>query len=161
MQTLILPGYSVENKNWVDETAKNLKSNDTIRPFYWMHWTDSASKFEAHDKALLISKHLRGEKVNIIAKSISTLVIALVYNLIPNQLNKVILCGIPVNDITPEETILIKKFCLDMKDNILILQNMDDPHGKFEQIKDFGNVKLKVASDHNYPYFEEFNKFLN
>lgn len=160
MQTLILPGYSSENKAWVDETAKNLKTDSIIRPFYWMHWTDQSNIFKADEKALLISKHLRGETVNIIAKSISTLVTALIYNLAPQQINKVILCGIPLNDITPEELNLIKKFCQVMDENILILQNMDDPHGKFEQVKDFGNVKLKIASDHNYPYFDEFNKFL-
>lgn len=68
MQTLILPGYSKENKEWVDETAKNLKVEGIIRPFYWMHWTDENSMFDVQEKAELIAKHLRGEKANIIAK---------------------------------------------------------------------------------------------
>ena len=45
-------------------------------------------------------------------------------------------------------------------EKVLVIQNMDDSHGSFEQVKEFGNVKLKVASNHDYPYFEEFNDFL-
>ena len=54
MQTLILPGYSASNKEWVDETAKSLKVEGTIRPFYWMHWTDETSIFNAQEKAKLL-----------------------------------------------------------------------------------------------------------
>ena len=33
MQTLILPGYSASNKDWVDEVTKTLKVEGIIRPF--------------------------------------------------------------------------------------------------------------------------------
>src|SRR3989339_708172 len=99
MQTLILPGYSSKNKDWVDAVANNLKFDGIIRPFYWMHWTDETKKFNATEKVILIAKHVKDEKLNIIAKSIGTLVCAMTTNLIPDQINKIIFCGIPVNDI--------------------------------------------------------------
>lgn len=86
MQTLILPGYSASNKEWVDETAKNLKVESTIRPFYWMHWTDENSKFDVQEKAELIAKHLRGEKANIVAKDEGLEVAKILKSLLPNQI---------------------------------------------------------------------------
>lgn len=86
MQTLILPGISKDDKNWVDQTARNLKSNDTVRPFYWMHWTDETSVFNAQEKAELIAKHLRGEKANIIAKDEGLEVANILKNSIPEQI---------------------------------------------------------------------------
>lgn len=89
MQTIILPGISKEDKNWVDETAQKLKSEGVegiIRPFYWMHWTDDSQKFDLQEKAELIAKHLRGEKVNIIAKNEGLEIANVLKTLIPNQI---------------------------------------------------------------------------
>lgn len=86
MQTLILPGYSASNKDWVDETTKNLKVEGIIRPFYWMHWTDETSIFNAQEKAELIAKHLRGEKANIIAKDEGFEVANILKTLLPDQI---------------------------------------------------------------------------
>ena len=86
MQTLILPGYSASNKEWVDETAKNIKTDGLIRPFYWMHWTDENSKFDVQEKADLIAKHLRGEKANIVAKDEGLDVANILKSLIPEQI---------------------------------------------------------------------------
>ena len=96
MQTLILPGFSASNKEWVDDVAKNIDIAGIIRPFYWGHWTDETKNFNATEKAMLIAKHVKDEKLNIIAKSIGTLVSALTANLIPERINKIIFCGILV-----------------------------------------------------------------
>jgi len=86
MQMLILPGFSASNKEWVDQTAKNLKTDGIIRPFYWMHWTDSDSKFDPQEKAELIIKHIKGDKVNIIAKDEGLEVANILKSLIPDQI---------------------------------------------------------------------------
>ncbi len=160
MQTLILPGYSKENKDWVDQVAQKLETKDTVRPFYWMHWTDETKKFDSQDKADLIAKHLRGESAYIIAKSLGTLVACKLIKLVPDKIEKVILCGIPLHDINSEDVELIKSSINSLKDKITIFQNDNDPHGSYEEVKDFGNVIKKESSDHNYPYFEDFNKIL-
>lgn len=161
MQTLILPGYSKTNKEWVDETVKNLKIDGIIRPFYWMHWTDETAIFDPQEKAGLIIKHLKGEKTNIIAKSLGTLVASLVCKMIPNQIEKVILNGIPLRDINSEELEIIKSAIRLNKDKIIVFQNNNDPHGTFEDVKDFGNVVMKEGNDHNYPFFVDFQGFLS
>lgn len=89
MQTLILPGYSASNKDWVDDTVKSLKVEGTVRPFYWMHWTDESSKFDVQEKADLIAKHLRGEKANIIAKDEGLEVANILKSLLPDQITSI------------------------------------------------------------------------
>jgi pimeloyl-ACP methyl ester carboxylesterase len=160
MQTLILPGYSEHNKTWVDEVAKNLKFNGIIRPFYWAHWTDETNKFDAKEKANLIAKHIKGDNINIIAKSLGTLVASYLYLLIPNQIEKIIFCGIPLTSLNDDELEVIKS-CISKNDQkFLGFQNVGDPHGNFEEVKDFGNILMRSRDDHEYPYFDEFNNFL-
>ncbi|EKE06285.1 MAG: hypothetical protein ACD_19C00021G0017 [uncultured bacterium] len=86
MQTLILPGISKEDKSWVDEVAKSIKSDDIVRPFYWMHWTDENFKFNPQEKTDLIVKHLKGEKANIIAKDEGLEIANLIKSQIPDQI---------------------------------------------------------------------------
>lgn len=86
MQTLILPGYSSNNKEWVDETANNLRVEGIIRPFHWAHWRDENVKFDAKEKAELIVKHIKGDKVNIIAKDEGLEVANILKTLIPDQI---------------------------------------------------------------------------
>lgn len=86
MQTLILPGQLKEDRIWVDEVTKSIKSDDIIRPFYWMHWTDENFKFDIQEKTDLIIKHLRGEKANIIAKGEGLEIANLIKSQIPEQI---------------------------------------------------------------------------
>jgi len=160
MQTLILPGFSKSNKEWVDEVAQNLDVEGIIRPFYWMHWTDESQKFDATEKAELIVKHIKGDRINIIAKSIGTLIASLVYKIIPKQIERIIFCGIPVNSLEISELETIKSFIILNNGKFVGFQNINDPLGSYEKVKDFGNIKMTNRDDHNYPYFDEFNKFL-
>lgn len=142
-----------------------LKVDGIIRPIFWEHWQDPEAKFDKKEKAKLISNHTKGEKINIIAKSIGTLVASYVIENIPEQINKVIVCGIPLNDIGDEEKSVIKKALFSLpKDNLICFQNFRDPHGSLSQVKSFLPPKVKLIhkerSDHEYPYFDEFNEFL-
>lgn len=164
MQTIILPGLSVKNKAWCDEIANNIETEGIIRPIYWDHWNDESQKFDAKEKAIVLARHSRGVKLNIIAKSIGTLVASLIIQKIPDQIEKVIFCGIPVNDLTENDVLEVKKAIGIMKDKILVFQNSNDPHGSFKQIKNFElDFKLteKPSYNHEYPYFEDFNEYLN
>lgn len=158
MQTLILPGFSQKNKVWVDEVANSLKIDGLIRPFYWMHWTDEQQKFNPQEKADLIAKHIRGDRVNIIAKSVGTLVASLVYQQVSTQIDKMIFCGIPILDLKPNEIDIVKSVASDNK--VVTFQNINDPHGSFESVKDFGNIRMMYRDDHEYPFFSEFQNYL-
>jgi predicted alpha/beta hydrolase family esterase len=163
MQTIILPGYDIKNKQWSDELANSLEVEGVIRPIHWDHWDDDTQKFDAKEKAIVISRHARGEKINIIAKSIGTLVASYIIQQIPDQIEKVIFCGIPVNDLEERDNDVIKKAVSQIKDKIVVYQNSNDPHGSYEQIKNFEvdfNLIEKPSYNHEYPYYEEFNKFL-
>lgn len=160
MVTFILPGYSLHNKEWGEEVAKNLKVEGEIRPVFWEHWSDPEYKFKPKEKADLLVRHTNGEAVNVVAKSIGTLVASYIINQIPDRINKVIFCGIPVNDIGPVNAEFIKGEIKKLGDKAIVLQNEDDPHGSFDQVKDFGNVHSKPRNDHDYPFYEEFNNYL-
>lgn len=163
MQTIILPGFTLKNLKWVDEVSNNLEVEGIIRPIHWDHWKDESNKFDAKEKAIVIARHARGEKINIIAKSIGTLVASLIIQKIPDQIDKVIFCGIPINDLSEDDALQIKKAIGLTKDRIVVYQNSNDPHGSFQQIKGFElefNLIEKPSYNHDYPYFEEFNDYL-
>jgi hypothetical protein len=166
MQTLILPGYSSKNRQWLDDCTAKLNVDGIVRPISWDHWGDKLQKFDPKEKAVLISRHTKGEMINIIAKSIGTLVASYVIEAIPSQINKVILNGIPLNDISYEEKDFIKRMFLSLdKNKIICIQNESDSHGSYDELKSFfgesNNILSRPGNDHEYPYFPEFNEFLS
>lgn len=165
MLTFILPGYSSKNKEWLEESAMSLKVEGYIRPIFWDHWDDPDAKFDAKEKASLISRHSKGDKLNIVAKSIGSLVASYIIEKVPDQINKVVICGIPLHDISEEEKESIKKALGSIPvEKILCFQNAGDPHASYLEVKKFLPKGVKLISepraDHGYPFYAEFNKFL-
>jgi pimeloyl-ACP methyl ester carboxylesterase len=167
MINVILPGYSAHNKEWAEEVAKELKVEGEVRPIFWDHWTDPDSHLKPKEKSRLIIGVTHGEPVNIIAKSVGTLVAAYIAREIPDKINKIILCGIPS---TSGERLKIfqEAFGQISAKRIICFQNEKDPFASPEEISKFMskvNFKIKVKSmprsDHHYPYYPEFNKFLS
>lgn len=168
MITLILPGGSSKNREWVLETSKNLDLGHGVRPVLWEHWDNPDMPFDAKDKANELVEVAMDESVNIVAKSIGTLVACYIIQAIPNKVEKLILCGIPLNDLTEEdkevERAALKSF---PAGRIICYQNADDPHASYLEVQDFlkgVGPKIKIISksrnDHDYPYFDEFQEFL-
>lgn len=168
MVTLILPGYSSHNKEWLEETANNIYGNSEVRPVYWGHWTDSEAKFDPKEKAQLLDGVTGKRIVDIIAKSIGTFVAGYVIQKNPEKIRKVILNGICLNDLDEgQKEILKSALKLIPAENIVCFQNDEDPHGSFDQAKNFlleVNTDILVVSkarnDHEYPYQDEYRKFL-
>jgi predicted alpha/beta-hydrolase family hydrolase len=165
MLTFILPGGSVKNKEWLEECAMSLKVEGYIRPIFWDHWDDPDADFDKKEKATLISRHSKGDKLNIVAKSIGSLVTAYIIEQVPDQINRVIICGIPLHDISEDEKETIKKALSGLPaGKLLCFQNAGDPHASYEEVKKFlpKGIKLisKPRADHSYPFYAEFNKFL-
>lgn len=161
MVTFILPGYSAKNKDWVDDVSKNLNIGGDLRPIYWDHWQDESQKFKPEEKARLLGDLAPGMVVNIVAKSVGTLVAAYMIEAIPEQIKKVVFCGIPITDLSNDEIELIKKVVRLCGDKIICFQNENDPHGSFAQVKEFTKAILKPGSNHEYPYYEDFSNFLS
>jgi predicted alpha/beta hydrolase family esterase len=167
MITFILPGFSPSNKSWVDETARKLKIDSEIRPVYWDHWMDTEKTLKPKAKAQDIVDIAMKEKINIIAKSVGTLVAAYVADLVPDQINKIILCGVPS---TSERRLSILKDTLEkiQPDKLVVFQNTGDPLASFGEVRSFINklnqeisVVEKPLHSHDYPYFEDFQKLLS
>ncbi|KKR27996.1 MAG: hypothetical protein UT61_C0060G0009 [Candidatus Woesebacteria bacterium GW2011_GWA1_39_8] len=177
MVTFILPGYSAKNRQWAEEVVKELELDGQIRPIFWDHWENPEKLFKPKEKARLIAGLAVKNQVNIIAKSVGTLVAAYIIEAISEQINKVILCGIPT--VSDERLRIFQKTYKNVKpENVICYQNEGDPFATPAEVKKFMekvyphnqnvgvgiNPKIKIVSmpgnDHYYPYYEEFQKFL-
>ena len=166
MKTIILPGYSPRNKDWALDVQKQMDLDHEIIVHQWKHWTKGS--FSIRRELDEIIKKIGKEKINIIAKSVGTRVVMKLTPEIKDQINKVILCGIPTK-FTSE---VAKKIYTDglsyiSPARLICFQNTKDPFANFKTIRDFihsVNSKIKVIekprTDHNYPYSEDFQKFL-
>ena len=95
MITIILPGYSVKNKEWAKEVKEKLSLGHNVLVHEWKHWESLGTSLSiSYEREKILGK-IGKEKINVIAKSVGTRVLM---NLVPDthhQLKKIILCGIP------------------------------------------------------------------
>lgn len=160
MLTIILPGYSERNKQWGEEIAKDLNA----KLHYWKHWTQGSMSVKYEVEKIL--EEVGHDNVNILAKSVGTMIAMSILSEIPDKVKKIILCGIP--SVSKERLKFFENALADFPtENITVFQNEKDPLGNFEEVKKFMskvNPEIKVVkmprSDHHYPYPEEFKRFL-
>lgn len=194
MKTIILPGYSPHNRDWALDIKKHLNLGHEVLVHEWLHWpltSPSASSpstvssgqsncsgssgsgstsgsFSVPREIEAILEKIGDEKVNIVAKSVGTRIALQVAGKIPDQINKIILCGIP----TKGESQAARKNYAPLADlsptQGIVFQNTKDPFASYSDIKKFMgiiNPKIKIIekprSDHHYPYPEDFQKFLS
>lgn len=170
MVTYIIPGFSIQNKAWAEETKAKIEPEFPATVYYWQHWTTGAAEkgWITIEASRITQKIISGEKdYSIIAKSIGTAVASEVLGMAAARPKKIILCGVPINDFLLGTDRFYESLKAISPQNILCLQNETDPHGSFAQAKEFYakiNPAIKVVStprsDHEYPFFEDFKKFL-
>ena len=168
MITLILPGYSPNNREWSEENSRFLDLEGQIRPIFWDHWTEPEKEFDPKNKARILGNISKNLITNIVAKSIGCLVGSYIIRDHPEQIGKVVFCGLPLNDLNDEEKEVVKDALKTISpEKIICFQNEDDTHGTFEQVKDvIGKIDSEIrvvsknGSDHEYPYYDEFQEFL-
>ncbi|MFH1863659.1 MAG: hypothetical protein ABIJ85_01930 [bacterium] len=165
MKTIVLPGYSLHNKEWALEIKKSLSFRQSVLVHQWQHWKLGGALRPKYEIGKILTEIGR-DKVNLIAKSVGTMVAMKVLSEIGDQVGKIILCGIP--SVSEERKILFTTSLSDFPaENVVCFQNTKDPFATFEEVDKFMrevNKKIKVVekprSDHNYPYSEDFQKFL-
>ncbi|HJY98855.1 MAG TPA: alpha/beta hydrolase [Patescibacteria group bacterium] len=168
MVTFVLPGYSLHNKKWAEECAAELKLDHEIRPVFWNHWDDPSHVFDPKEKVRLIVDTARENQINILAKSVGTLIASHIIEKVPDRIQKVVLCGIPINDLNEDDKEVYRRVFRNFPaEKVVCYQNTDDPHGTITQIKEFLakiNQDIKVIekdrADHEYPYYKDFGEFL-
>lgn len=161
MLTVILPGYSNDNNKWAEEIKSSLTTHGDIWICEWDHWKTGKQLDITVEEDRILSK-IGNERVNIIAKSIGTRVLMQILPKLQGQVNKVILCGIPIDPLT-----YIKGIKSINSTDMLIIQNSHDPYMPYSLIKLYiklvdKDIKVieKDSHTHEYPYFEDFQKFL-
>jgi predicted alpha/beta-hydrolase family hydrolase len=169
MMTLILPGYSLKNKDWAYELKNHLKSPD-VHVHEWAHWQDNPEMeykslprrqaglpFREADDIIL---RLKDEsEINIIAKSYGTFVAMILCTKLGPKIKKLVLCGIPLLTLREKNKQLYKKILSNfpLKD-LIVFQNSKDPLGSFLDVQKMlhninPNIKIIEISraDHHYP----------
>ena len=165
MQTIILPGYSLKNKDWAEGIAKELGSTFVHN---WNHWTNEEKPPDWIDQEVQkIRGEIDGKQTNLVTKSLGTYFSTQILKRTPGVCQKLILCGIPLNDLSDEEKAEYQVLAQIPKEFILVIQNETDSHATFAEVESFIraiNPKITVVSkprdDHEYPYLEDFKEFL-
>lgn len=168
MKTLILPGFSLPNKDWAEKIKKELAPTISAEVIYWPHWKTGKEEPDwIETEADKLSQ--REGHINILAKSIGTAVAMVVLKLKPELINKLILCGIPLHDLSTGDEIyyeVLKRYPEEKLPSILCIQNENDPHATFSQVEKFIHAlrpEIKILSkpgdNHEYPYTDDFTYF--
>ena len=157
MVTLVLPGKSAKNKTWAEEIKNRLPE---ITIIYWEHWqTGEAENGWIDNEAEKIANKYKNVLVNVIAKSMGTAVLGQALKL-SLQTNKIILCGVPTKAWQTGDEQKYSSLKTISKEKLVCIQNNNDPYCDIDLVKGMFEVIEKPRDDHDYPYFEEFEKFL-
>lgn len=168
MKTIILPGYSLSNKDWAKDIQGYLV-NEGMEVFVhnWDHWITEKSMSIPTERQK-ISQEVDDQKVNFIAKSVGTRVLGIMLDDIIHNVNKIILCGIPTAGKGKNAQKNYESYSHFNPANLLVLQNESDPFAAFDKIANFMKfinpeiiVRKMPRSDHNYPFPQEFAEFLS
>lgn len=164
MKTIILPGYSPQNKEWADDLKKDMKLGHGVVVHQWKHW--SGGSFSAPREVEAILEEAGEEKFNIIGKSVGARIAVRLISELRERVSKVILCGIAsVSENSKKAyTKTLENF---PSVKIIVFQNTHDPFVPYSEVKKFIksiNPKIKViekpGSEHHYPYPKDFQEFL-
>jgi predicted alpha/beta hydrolase family esterase len=170
MKTFILPGFSPINKGWAEEVSKNLTDSTVIE---WTHWTTNKTDLPTwadwmSNEVDYVSEKIDKREVNILAKSIGTLVAMYIIKEGSVLVNKLILCGIPLNDLSDKDKEYYSALKSIPSERLLCIQNSEDNHGSYNDVKTFVDsistgvrIISKPADTHDYPYIDVFKKFLD
>lgn len=173
MKILIFPGFSLKNKDWAYEMKKALDPKLQTEVVEWEHWSSGNTDFANWNEWLeketpRVLSQIGKEQFNILAKSIGTLVAMDILKMKPNLINKLFICGIPLNDIEENDKGSYKMLKNFPQEKVICVQNENDNHGSFSETKEFlcsinPNIKIisKSRDDHDYPYPKEFINFLS
>lgn len=165
MKTLILPGYSLTNRDWAEQTAKEIS---VVSPevIYWRHWETGAVK-DGWKEEVAEEIVARDENINILAKSVGTMVAMEILKTHSALVNRLILCGIPINGFLVGDDEKFRVLSRYPEQSLIIFQNENDNLGSFADVERFIhsiNLNIEVVSrprsDHDYPYASEFKAFL-
>lgn len=129
IKTIILPGFSLHNKEWALDIKEKLDLGHEVEVVFWRHWKKGGS-LAINYELKKIKELIDDDKVNVIAKSVGARVIVNLIPLIRDKLEKILLCGIPFKGFGEETKIKFKEALSSFPaDKIICFQNEKDPFG--------------------------------
>lgn len=170
MKLIILPGFSIRNKQWAEECCNFFLDRYEVIVHEWLHWeSGNNGDFKIETESQKLYKLVGKENVYMIAKSIGTYVSM---NLLNNDVVpvKLILCGIPSDWLKENrfDQAVYKKISTLDPEKLIVFQNSDDPYAKYDEIDAMISslnpdirVIEKKSDTHEYYYFEDFKEFLS
>ena len=167
MLTIVLPGYSSGNSAWAKSIAERVNLDHSIIVHEWRHWKEGGTLSESYEIQKIIDE-IGNSKVNIIAKSVGTRITMNLIDKVVNNIEKIILCGIPTKFEGAGIRDLYTKGLKSVPPaKILVIQNSGDPFSPYIVVNEVihsieASIKVieKPANTHDYPYFEDFELFL-
>lgn len=172
MNTEVLGGGSFKNKVWIEQVQENLQPEIPTKLVYWDSWStgqDAAIDFQKETaKALGL---VGDESFDMIAKSVGSYVGMCVIEQTGKRVRKLIICGVPLKDFPVEEMEKRYQVLASLQaEKVICFENENDPHGSYEEVKAFllkinPNIPIVMKTGefnetHNYPYYQDFKKFL-
>lgn len=165
MTTLFLPGYSLQNKQWLEETVAQLPQI-SFTPIHWAHWQTGESDISSFNFPQEVSRLVSQATgpVNILAKSIGTVVSAKAINSHQLSIHKVVFCGLPFKNVVDTQNEIITMLANFDPQNILFIQNTQDPAGPASELIKWLPKQYQLITPesdlHHYPYPQLFSQFL-
>lgn len=166
----ILPGFSKKNEEWAAAIKNGLQEHGNFQATVvsWPHWeTGSANEGWIENEANKIAERVGEDTINIIAKSVGTMVAMEVVRQ-SVHVDKMILCGIPIEDFQEDSKDRYSVLKNVDANRILVFQNDKDPHGKLDDVRSLVHefnpditIKTKMGNHHEYLYTDDFIDFLS
>ncbi len=165
---LVLPGFSAHNQVWLEKISVGLESLGEVIAIPWQHWQADQTPADWQETELKrIEARIGNKPIVIVAKSIGTFLAARLLGNFGDQVEKLVLCGLPLNDIDSEQHPVYRHLEKLSPNKVLVLQNNHDPHGSDGQVRKLFqklNLKHQVTTcegdTHEYIYPHHIVSFL-
>lgn len=164
---LYLPGFGIHNKSEMESISSTLHSNGfDVLTHEWRHWKDESVKWDVNAEIELIKQEIGTSQVDsVVAKSLGSYVSAtMVWQKVIDP-QKVVLMGVPLNDLSTDEKEFVGLAIKRMSGKLTVIQNSQDEHCSLEDLNFLiANVQhdliIKESNTHEYNYPEEVLKVL-
>ena len=170
MQVIYLPGFSSKNRAEMQSVSEFLtKKGIVVHQHEWPHWEDSTVEWSAEREVAIVEKLIKSlpeDDLAIVGKSLGTFVAIKLLALTNRSLEKLILNGIPYNDLSFTELKEYLAVLPNYQDQLTLIHNENDSHGEWKTVKGWLNdikyeLVLKPGDTHIYDYPEDVWKALS
>lgn len=142
---LILGGNTSNNLSWINKYTKEYQKNNKVKSIKYDHWNTNNKIDRELELNKVITELKEFNNYSIIAKSVGSIITltGIERNLIkPDNL---IILGLPLLYIKNNEIDIISLLEKAKKEtNIMIIQQKDDPIGKYTEVKELVPKDIKV-----------------